>query len=130
MADIRASVQLLRCGLDYDGEWLWSPDKQRSFARKSACAQLRPDGLAANEPPPFNLTIAHELYEALLGPIKEDIVGKHLFIVPAGALTSMPFHVLVTDKPALPVPSNPAVYAGAAWVARSHAITCCPRSLA
>jgi CHAT domain-containing protein/tetratricopeptide (TPR) repeat protein len=126
MADIRASVQMLRCGLDYDGEWLWSPDKQRSFARKSACAQLRPDGLAANEPPPFNLTIAHELYEALFGPIKDSIVGKHLFIVPAGALTSLPFHVLVTDKPALPVPSDPAVYAGAAWVARSHAITVLP----
>jgi len=125
-ANIRAKVQALRCGLDRDGEWQWSPDKQGWLARRPTCAQLRPDGLAANEPPPFNLAIAHELYEALLGPIKDDIKGKHLFIVPAGALTSLPFQVLVTDKLATPVPSDPAVYAGIAWLARSHAITVLP----
>ena len=30
----------------------------------------------------------------------EDLIaGKHLIIVPSGALSSLPFHVLVTDKP-------------------------------
>jgi hypothetical protein len=42
---------------------------------------------------------AHELYTALLGPIEEVIKDKHLLVVPSGPLTSLPFHVLVTEAP-------------------------------
>jgi CHAT domain-containing protein len=125
-ANIRAKVQTLRCGLDLDGEWQRSPDDQRRIARRQACAKLRPEGLTAKEPPPFNLAIAHELYEALFGSIKKDIKGKNLIIVPSGALTTLPFQVLVTNKPDVAVPSDPTVYARAAWLAKSHSITVLP----
>jgi CHAT domain-containing protein/tetratricopeptide (TPR) repeat protein len=125
-ANIRSKVQALRCGLDFDGEWQWEQDKRRWLARKEACATLQPDGLAAIEPPPFNLTVAHELYEALFGSVKKDIKGKHLIIVPSDALTSLPFQVLVTDKPDVAVRNDRASYARAAWLAKSHAITVLP----
>ncbi len=48
----------------------------------------------------FDLDASFELYTALFEPISVDISGKpKLLIVPAGALTSLPFHVLVTRKP-------------------------------
>ncbi len=51
------------------------------------------------------LVPAHELYTALLGPIDALIKDKrHLLVVPSGSLTSLPFHLLVTEKPAATVP--------------------------
>src|SRR5262249_45570373 len=64
--------------------------------------------------------------EALFGSIKNDIRGKHLILVPSHALTSLPFQVLVTDKPDVAVPNDRAAYARAAWLAKSHAITVLP----
>ena len=55
----------------------------------------------------FDLGVAHELYGTLLGPVEALIKGKpHLLVVPTGALTALPFHLLVTEKPAKPVPSS------------------------
>jgi len=125
-ADITAQVQLLRCGLDKDGEWQWMPDKQRWMARKPACAALRPEGLQPTEAPPFSLAVAHQLYEALFGSIKADIKGKHLLIVPSGPLTSLPVQVLVTAKPDVAVANDAAGYTRADWLVRSHAITVLP----
>jgi hypothetical protein len=47
----------------------------------------------------FDLAVAHELYAALFGQIEDLIKGKQLVIVPSGPLTSLPFHVLVTEQP-------------------------------
>jgi len=126
LVNIAEMVQLLRCGLDRDGVWLWSPAKQRWLPRASTCTQLRPDGLAEGEPPPFSLVAAHELYEALFGSFREDIAGKRLLIVPSGALNALPFQVLVTAKPDVAVPADAAGYARASWLMRSHAITVLP----
>jgi CHAT domain-containing protein len=53
----------------------------------------------------FDLATAHEFYVALLGPVEALIKDKpELLIVPSGPLTSLPFHLLVTDKPAIAVP--------------------------
>jgi CHAT domain-containing protein len=71
----------------------------------------------------FDLSFAHELYELLFGPIADLVKDKkHLIVVPSGPLTSLPFHVLVTDKPA-GVATRPA---DAAWLIRRHAITVLP----
>jgi hypothetical protein len=52
----------------------------------------------------FDLTLAHELYSALLGPVEALIKHKrHLLVVPSGPLTSLPFHLLVTEQPAKPI---------------------------
>ena len=51
--------------------------------------------------------------------------------MPSGALTALPFHLLVTDKPAVAVPefktlNDFAAYRDAAWLLKRHAITVLP----
>jgi CHAT domain-containing protein len=79
----------------------------------------------------FDLAIAHELYIALLGPVEALIKDKpELLIVPSGPLTALPFHLLVTDKPAIAVPrmqiNDMAAYRDAAWLVKRHAVTVLP----
>jgi CHAT domain-containing protein/tetratricopeptide (TPR) repeat protein len=72
----------------------------------------------------FDLDASFELTSALFGPISADIAGKpKLLIVPAGALTSLPFHVLVTRKPDATSPDR---YRQAAWLLNERAITVLP----
>ena len=63
---------------------------------------------------------AHALYKGLLGDATDLIKGKHLFVVPSGALTTLPFQVLVTQAP------TSADLASASWLIRDHAITVLP----
>jgi tetratricopeptide (TPR) repeat protein/CHAT domain-containing protein len=88
-------VAALRCGLDFDGSW---------GAPGSRCADLL--GVVysegdhdAGKPLPFDINRAHALYNALFGPIEDVIKDKHLLLVPSGALTSLPFQVLITALP-------------------------------
>jgi CHAT domain-containing protein/tetratricopeptide (TPR) repeat protein len=75
----------------------------------------------------FDLSLAHELYGTLLGPIEALIKDKpHLMIVPSGALTALPFHLLVTDKPVAAVPEQMAGYRDAAWLVKRQAVTVLP----
>jgi CHAT domain-containing protein/tetratricopeptide (TPR) repeat protein len=113
-------VQSLRCGLDYQGEW--------SGAAAGKCIDLLqpaalPDQAATL---PFDLARAHELYAALFGQVADLLDGKQLLIVPSGTLTSLPFHVLVTQPSPVAVPADAGAYAQAAWLARRAAITVLP----
>lgn len=77
----------------------------------------------------FNLVVAHQLYQELLGPIEEVFKEKHhLIFVPSGALTALPFHLLVTEKPAVTVPSIDELsrYRDAAWLIRRYAVSVLP----
>jgi CHAT domain-containing protein len=77
----------------------------------------------------FDLTLAHVLYDTLLGPFEALIKNKrHLMVVPSGALTALPFHLLVTDKPAAARPElkNITSYRDAAWLLKRHAVTVMP----
>jgi CHAT domain-containing protein/tetratricopeptide (TPR) repeat protein len=118
-------ITALRCGLDRDGEWVWSPTVRRWLARKALCQGLWPSGLRADEPLPFDFARAQELHAALLGPIADLIAGKRLLIVPSGPLTTLPFHVLVSKAPD---GSHAGMerYRGAAWLGVSHAISVLP----
>ncbi len=85
----------------------------------------------AGKPELFDLATAHEFYVALLGPVEALIKDKaQLLIVPSGPLTALPFHLLVTDKPAIAVPqmqvSDMAAYREAAWLVKRHAVTVLP----
>jgi CHAT domain-containing protein len=75
---------------------------------------------------PFNLTRAHELYKALLGPAEDLIKGKRLLLVPSGPLTSLPFNVLVTEPPKVAIPGKLADYREAAWLGARTAISVLP----
>ena len=80
----------------------------------------------------FDLALAHELYETLIGPVEGLIKDKrHLIVVPSGALTALPFHLLVTEKPSVAVPQvnalhDFAAYRDAAWLLKRHAVSVLP----
>jgi tetratricopeptide (TPR) repeat protein/CHAT domain-containing protein len=84
--------------------------------------------VAAGKPELFDLTLAHELSAALVGSVEELIKGKRLlFVVPTGALTALPFHLLVTDAPAAaPASAEDAAFRNAAWLIKRHAIAVLP----
>jgi CHAT domain-containing protein len=100
------AIGILRCGLD--GET--SADKTQA-----ACAEKQL---------PFSLERAFALYHALLEPVASEIEGKELILVPSGALATLPFQVLLTDRPA-PDNGRPDL-AKAPWLVKRFATTVLP----
>jgi CHAT domain-containing protein len=91
-------------------------------------AQLQ-KGAAGGTAELFDLSLAHELYGILLAPVSEVIASKrNLLMVPSGPLTSLPFHLLVTDTPAQPVKELTQIphYRDAAWILKRHAVAVLP----
>ncbi len=75
---------------------------------------------------PFDLDASFDLYSALLGSVESAIARKpKLLVVPTGALTSLPFHVLVTKKPDPKVAPDDR-YRLAAWLLNDEATTVLP----
>jgi CHAT domain-containing protein len=110
----------LRCGLDRGA---WEGEGRRHCLNLLAVdVEKAPDG---DKPLPFDLTRAHQLYQALFGQVEDLIKGKHLLIVPSGPLTQIPFHMLVTEQPDLAATSAEALRR-AAWLAKSNSITVLP----
>ncbi len=117
--DALSLVRALRCGLDQE-EWADKAGRERCMR----LLEMPPDASPrAADPLPFRPDRAHALYSMLLGPIAGNIAGKDLLIVASGALTSLPFSVLVTEKPGS---SNGAGPVPIAWLARKHAVTMLP----
>jgi hypothetical protein len=139
-------VTALRCGLDA-AAWDGSGADRCTKTLNIALAKLP----GSSEPLPFDHARAYRLYMALFGDTQDLIRGKHLLIVPSGALTQLPFQVLVTEGvkrsgfDSVPLPSildDTAQHkAGAkasdlkvltsnhrtvAWLARAHAVTVLP----
>ena len=111
----------LRCGLDR-AAWQGN-DAARCGALLKATYSAGDE--FAGKPLPFDLARAYALYRALFSQVEELIRDKHLLIVPSGPLTTLPFQILVTDKPIAPLPVGNA-YGSAAWLAKRHAITVLP----
>lgn len=111
------SIAALRCGLDTK-QWL-----DRGAA---VCGGLLKLDRSSRPWLPFNLQIAFELHQALLGPFEAKIKGKHLLVVPSGALTGLPMSVLVAEKPVDAVPSTLDGYRHAAWLGARQPITVLP----
>src|SRR5262249_4311499 len=84
--------------------------------------------IASSKPVLFDMDRAHGLYLTLLSPLQYMGGRHHLILVPTGALTALPFSLLVTKEP----PKEPitlstlARYRDIAWLARDHAITVVP----
>jgi CHAT domain-containing protein/tetratricopeptide (TPR) repeat protein len=75
----------------------------------------------------FDLAVANDLYTGLFGPVEALIKDKkQLLVVPSGALTALPFHLLVTEKPAVAIPENLADYRNAAWLIKRQAVAVLP----
>jgi CHAT domain-containing protein/tetratricopeptide (TPR) repeat protein len=81
------------------------------------------------KPELFDLALAHELYLTLIGPVEPLVKDKrHLIVVPTGALTSLPFDLLVTEQPAKPVTTAKDIpsYRDAAWLIKRQAVSVLP----
>jgi len=112
-------VAALRCGLD---AMAWEQAESRCADLLGATASSGTvEGL-----PPLDLGRAHALYQALFGQVEDLIKDKHLLLVASGPLTALPFHVLVTEPPATPLPAEAGGYADEAWLAKRHAVTVLP----
>jgi CHAT domain-containing protein len=121
-------VAALRCGLDHT---LWDAGLASESAKTcKAALQASPAvEVIAGKPAqvlPFDLARAHELYKELLGPVENLIKGKHLLIVPAGPLTSLPLNVLVTRPPRTAIPDKLAGYRKVAWLGARQPISVLP----
>ncbi len=106
--DLGAKIAAFRRGLDVD-------DLQ--FSIDAGRADL------------FDLGFAHDLFGLLLGQVDWLIKDKrHLLVVPSGPLTGLPFHLLVTEKPAVAVTEvkDLGVYRDAAWLLKRHAVSVLP----
>ena len=60
-------------------------------------AGLRPN--ANGTLPDFNVKLAYRLYRRLFNPIVDQLDVNHLITIPSGALLSLPFGLLVMEKP-------------------------------
>jgi CHAT domain-containing protein len=107
------TVNILRCGLDSEA-WL---DRDRACAEKLG-RDRAPSGAG---PLPFDLERASGLYQALLAPVAKEIDGKELILVPSGPLATLPFQVLLTEKP---VPGGD--LANVPWLVKRFATTVLP----
>ncbi|MBR0739868.1 CHAT domain-containing protein [Bradyrhizobium liaoningense] len=75
----------------------------------------------------FDLGLANDLYVALLGPVEALTKDKrNLLVVPSAALTALPFHLLVTEKPQAAIPDRLEGYRSAAWLLRRQAVSVLP----
>ncbi len=77
----------------------------------------------------FDIGLANEIYAKLLQPLESVFKDKkHLMIVPSGPLTSLPFQVLVTQKPSIMHPSigELPAYRDAQWLILRHALSVVP----
>lgn len=75
----------------------------------------------------FDLVLANELYAALFGPVQGLVKDKpSLLVAPSGALTALPFHLLVTEKPLAAIPDRIEGYRDAAWLLKRQAVSVLP----
>ena len=75
----------------------------------------------------FDLALANELYVALLGGVEALTKDKRsLLVAPSGALTALPFHLLVTEKPPAAIPDRIEGYREAAWLLKRQAVSVLP----
>ena len=117
---LNGRVAALRCGLDRAA---WDGDGALKCAR--LLSMMLDKAPSENEPLPFDVTLAHDLYQSLFGQIEDLARHKHLLIVPSGALTQLPLQALVTDKPGA-VHNGTDRFRRVAWLSRRHAITVLP----
>jgi len=82
----------------------------------------------------FDLGLANELFNLLIGPVDGLVRDKeHLLVAPSGVLTALPFHLLVTEKPATSpqggnrtAAEDAARHRDAAWLIERQAVSVLP----
>ncbi len=103
-------------------------EKVAAFRRGLDVEALRKSA-QGGKPELFDLGLANDLYVSLVGPVEElTRDAHHVLIVPSGPLTSLPFHLLVTERPATAIPQLKDIgsYRDAAWLIRRQAVSVLP----
>lgn len=128
---LRSLVRNLRCGLDRAE---WAADSGKRCSTLLGIDQAAAPG--QDDPLPFDITGAHNLYRILLQPLADVIGDKDLLVVASDALTSLPLQVLVAEPPVVngkPAATGETVTIGPqthldqiSWLGRRHAITVLP----
>ena len=113
-------VARLRCQVDET-----TCGKALSGRRRGDLAQM---ATAADDSiPEFDLNAAHTLYRDLIAPVEPALEGvKELFITTGGALSALPFGLLVTEAPADAQTGSAARMASTRWLADRYALTTLP----
>ncbi|MEL6372651.1 MAG: tetratricopeptide repeat protein [Pseudomonadota bacterium] len=124
-AAMKRDVERLRCGLD---PTLWS---RADGAQR--CRGLTLAGPDDNGGLPFDVATAQRLYERVIAPFAKDIRRRDLLISKSGALSALPFHLLVRRGAGEPGDAGTAVATGTAvawskvdWLVRHHATSVLP----
>jgi CHAT domain-containing protein len=95
---------------------------------KKLRAALEPNVSGVRDIPPFDLALAHQLYDLLLAPVQSGWrPAKSLIVVTNGALGMLPLGLLTTAASPIGV-AEPlfASYQDAPWLARTHAVSMVP----
>ena len=111
---VARKIAVLRCGLDAQ-QW----DDPHS---RSRCAKLTAGIPHPQQTLPFDLRSAHELFEDLLGPFKDNLKGKRLLLIPSETLASLPLGILATDQANDGLPN----YAAVKWLAAQNPLAVLP----
>ena len=113
-------------------DWHTIPSGRGDIAAKVAAFRR---GLDLEAMQQFDVGIANELFALLIGPVDAIVKDKgHLLVAPSGTLTALPFHLLVTEKPAAastqrkeqPTAEDAAGYRDAAWLIKRQAVSVLP----
>jgi CHAT domain-containing protein len=94
---------------------------------------LEPQITLVSEIPPFDLSLAHDLYMLLLKPVEAAWKpAKSLIVVTNGALGELPLSLLPTAPAEIDPQATPlfAGYRNVPWLARTHAVTMIPSAAA
>ncbi|MEP2989397.1 MAG: CHAT domain-containing tetratricopeptide repeat protein [Parasphingorhabdus sp.] len=71
---------------------------------------------------PFDRSTAFDLYQNIIAPVSDLLRGKrHVFVATSGALTGLPFGLLVTEQPS-GEDGNPEDLRSTKWFADAHAL--------
>jgi CHAT domain-containing protein len=149
--DVRAALRtgeaLLSFYFGQDASFVWAVPKDGAvaFAAVPATAAelqtkvhklrqaLEPQIAMVSEIPPFDLTLAYELYGSLLKPVESAWKAqKSLIVVTNGALGELPIGLLPTAPSQIDTQAKPlfAGYRNVPWLARTQAVTVIPSASA
>ena len=101
------------------------PGNAMDVAAKVATIRSQMEFDDAGNPVQVSVGILHELHQSLFAPAVKHLAGvKHVMVVPAGPLQSLPFGMLVAS-PAQEIKTD-ADYQKVDWLAKHYAITILP----
>ena len=146
-AALRPGEALLSFYFGQDASFVWAVPKDgavafaavplTAIALEAKVRRLRqalePQVSSVSDIPPFDLTLAYELYAALLKPVEAGWRdSKSLIVVTNGALGELPLGLLPTAPAQVDMNATPlfAGYRNVPWLARSHAVTMIPAASA